>query len=47
MKENWKHCTEVTAILGGSTEAGHTSLGDQTSLDLGPFPDFQSGGASI
>lgn len=47
MKENWKNCREVTVILVGSTEAGHMSLGDQPSLDLGLFTDFHSGSASI
>lgn len=47
MKENWKNCREVTVILVGSTEAGHMSPGEQSSLDLGLFTDFHSGGAPI
>lgn len=47
LKENWKHCREVMAMLVGSAEVGHTSLEDQTSLGLGLFTDFQSAGASL
>lgn len=47
MKENWKHCGEVSVISVGSTEVGHKPLRDQTTLDLGLFSDFQSEDISI
>lgn len=40
MKENWKHCRELTVILVGSAEAGHKFLGDQITTAFGTVRSF-------